>query len=95
MTNNQKIIIAYSIAINCLAYIMMCYDKVQSKLKGTRISERSLFLLACILGSIGIYVGMKAPLYHKASKKHFRFGIPFLIMLNVVLFIFLFRLLQK
>lgn len=84
MTLYQKILIQYIVAINIIAYGVMCFDKYQSKKKGQRISENTLFLLAFILGAIGIYLGMKAPLYHKAAKSKFKLGIPLLIILNFV-----------
>jgi uncharacterized membrane protein YsdA (DUF1294 family) len=62
----------------------MWFDKYQSKKKNNRISENKLFLLAFLLGAIGIYSGMKYPIYHKAAKSSFKFGIPILIILNGV-----------
>jgi len=80
----QNIFYAYVIAINCFAYALMWYDKNQSKKKGNRISENKLFFIAFICGAIGIYLGTKAPIYHKAAKAKFKWGIPLLIILNVV-----------
>ena len=76
--------IIYIILINLIAYIIMCFDKYQSKKKGSRIPEHSLFFIALLLGALGIYLGMKAPIYHKAAKSTFKIGIPLLIILNVV-----------
>ena len=84
MSTYQKIFIGYVIIINSIAYLMMLFDKYQSKKKGQRISENNLFLLAFLLGAIGIYLGMKAPIYHKAAKSKFKIGIPVLIVLNSV-----------
>ena len=84
MTVNQKILIGYVVMINVIAYIMMCFDKYQSKKKGQRISENSLLFLAFILGSLGIYMGMKAPMYHKATKAKFKIGVPLLFILNMI-----------
>jgi uncharacterized membrane protein YsdA (DUF1294 family) len=80
----HDIIILYLIAINVIAYVLMWYDKFQSKHKGSRISENTLFIIAVIFGALGIYLGMKAPIYHKAAKAKFKWGIPFLIALNIV-----------
>ncbi len=80
----QNIFYAYVIAINCLAYSLMWYDKHQAKKKGKRIPENKFLLMAFIFGAIGIYLGMKAPIYHKAAKAKFKWGIPFLIALNIV-----------
>jgi uncharacterized membrane protein YsdA (DUF1294 family) len=67
----------------------MWYDKYQAKQKKNRISENTLFLFAFLFGAIGIYLGMKAPIYHKASKPKFKFGIPFLILINGLILYFL------
>lgn len=80
----QKIYVIYVIAINVIAYTLMWYDKYQSKNKGSRISENTLFFIAFICGALGIYLGMKAPIYHKAAKAIFKWGIPLLIVLNVI-----------
>lgn len=80
----ESIIIIYVIAINIIAYVLMWFDKYQSKNKGQRISENTLFFIALIFGAFGIYLGMKAPIYHKAAKGKFRWGIPLLIVLNVI-----------
>ena len=84
MYNLQSIFITYIIIVNAFAYVMMWWDKYQSKRKGPRISENTLFLMAFVFGSVGIYLGMKAPIYHKAAKPKFKWGIPFLFILNVV-----------
>lgn len=86
---HQNIIIGCIIIINLIAYVIMWFDKYQSKKKGNRISENKLFLLAFLLGAPGIYLGMKYPIYHKAAKSSFKIGIPILIIVNVVCFYFL------
>ena len=80
----KNALIIYIILINLIAYIIMCFDKYQSKKKGNRISENKLFFIAFILGALGIYFGMKTPIHHKAAKTTFKIGIPLLIILNVV-----------
>ncbi len=70
----------------------MCFDKYQSKKKGQRISENSLFLVALILGAMGIYLGMKTPIYHKAAKSKFKIGIPLLVILNGIALYFIFKI---
>ena len=62
----------------------MWFDKYQSKKKRNRVPENRLFFIAFLLGAVGIYLGMKAPIYHKAAKTKFKIGIPLLIILNVV-----------
>lgn len=83
--------IIYIILINLIAYIIMCFDKYQSKKKGSRIPEHSLFFIALLLGALGIYLGMKAPIYHKAAKTPFKIGIPLLIVLNAICVYLIYR----
>ncbi len=62
----------------------MCVDKYQSKKNGNRISENTLFIVALVIGAVGIYSGMKYPIYHKASKAKFTIGIPLMIAGNFI-----------
>lgn len=86
--NFNHISLAYLIIISIIGYAIMWFDKIQSKNKGNRIPENTLFLIALIGGALGIYLGMKAQIYHKASKAKFRIGIPLLIIFNVVVWYF-------
>ena len=88
MTRYQTLLTAYVLVINLAAYIVMCYDKLQAKKNGRRVPESRLFTLALALGAGGIYLGMKAPLYHKAAKAKFRFWVPVCLLLNLVLVLF-------
>ena len=40
-------------------------------------------MLAFFMGALGIYAGMKMPLYHKAAKPLFKIGIPLVFISNV------------
>lgn len=84
-----KLFLIYVVVINVLAYSMMCYDKRQAINKHQRIPESKLFLVAFLLGAPGIYLGMKAPVYHKSAKWQFKIGIPVLILSNVFLIYFM------
>lgn len=77
------------VALNALAYALMCIDKYRARRGGKRIPENALFVVAFAFGAAGIYAGMKMPLYHKASKPGFRIGIPLLIAFNALLICFL------
>jgi uncharacterized membrane protein YsdA (DUF1294 family) len=91
MLSHQRLFIYYVIIINVIAYVVMWYDKYQAIKKRQRISENKLLLLALLLGSIGIFAGMKAPIYHKAAKPLFKIGVPLFIVLNVAVAFFVFR----
>lgn len=83
MLSFQTIIMYYVIIINVIAYATMWYDKAQAKKKRHRVSEKQLFALALFMGALGIYAGMKMPLYHKAAKPLFKIGIPLVLISNV------------
>ncbi len=87
----EKAFFVYVIAINCFAYALMCYDKHQAKKKGKRIPENKLFIVAFAFGALGVYLGMKAPIYHKAAKAKFKWGIPFIIILNIISVYFIYK----
>ena len=74
----------YGIAINSIAYVLMCCDKYYAKTGRQRIAEKTLFFMAFILGAPGIYLGMQAPLHHKSAKPGFKYGIPLLLLVNLV-----------
>ena len=61
----------------------MKYDKVKAINNQYRVSEKALFLLALILGGIGIYIGMYL-FRHKTKHVKFTVGIPLIIILNIL-----------
>lgn len=69
---------------------MMYTDKKRAKEKKWRISENILLFIAIILGSIGILMGMKI-FRHKTKHFKFTFGIPTIMITQILLAIFLFN----
>ena len=49
-----------------------------------RVPERTLFLLAILGGSVGALLGMRV-FHHKTLHRAFRFGIPAILALQVLL----------
>ncbi len=86
-----RILIIYLITINIIAYLCMVIDKYLSKTKSGRIPENTLFLIAFLLGAPGIFLGMLAPIHHKSAKAKFKWGIPFLLVLNGALVLLMFK----
>ncbi|WP_212567934.1 DUF1294 domain-containing protein [Bacillus alkalicellulosilyticus] len=72
----------YIIGMNVVALAIMGYDKQCAKLRKSRVSERTLFSLAMIGGSIGILLGMRV-FRHKTKKPSFQFGIPAILLLQI------------
>ncbi len=61
----------------------MWYDKKRSIKGRWRIPEKRLFFFAVIGGAVGIYLGMKS-FRHKTLNSTFKYGIPFLIVFNLL-----------
>jgi uncharacterized membrane protein YsdA (DUF1294 family) len=74
--------------LNLLSYAFMWLDKVKSVYGWWRISEKTLWSLALIGGVFGIWLGMQAPLYHKAGKQNFRIAIPVIAVVWIGILIY-------
>ncbi|AOV09133.1 hypothetical protein BI350_06670 [Sporosarcina ureilytica] len=70
------------------AFSAMGYDKRQSKKKEKRIPEKNLWLLACIGGGIGAYLGMQI-FRHKTRHTSFRVGFLMLALAYGALILYL------
>ncbi|WP_145949622.1 DUF1294 domain-containing protein [Paenibacillus sp. Y412MC10] len=79
----MMITIAYIAAINLIGFLMMGYDKKQAIRGARRIPEKNLFFISFIGGALGSFLGMRK-FRHKTKHQSFVIGIPFLIVVNVV-----------
>lgn len=86
----MKLLIIYLIFINGAAFSMMGIDKYKAKHNKWRISERSLFMSAILLGSAGAILGMKY-FRHKTKHTSFVFGMPILLIIQIMIACFLLR----
>ena len=83
------ILALWLLAINLVTFFVFGLDKLKAKRKvhhesTRRVPEKTLFLLAAIGGSIGALLGMKV-WHHKTLHKTFRFGIPAILALQVLI----------
>ncbi len=86
-----KIIIAYAIW-NVAVMLIYGIDKLLAKRGARRISEKTLFTLAALLGAVGAWAGMRI-FRHKTRHNSFVFGIPLLALVNLVaIFFIIYRL---
>lgn len=76
-------LVIYFFIINLFAIFLMKYDKVKAINNQYRVSEKTLFLIALILGGVGIYIGMYL-FRHKTKHVKFTVGIPLIIILNIL-----------
>jgi len=79
-----KVLAVYLLVINLIAFLMMGLDKWRAKRDRWRIPEKALFLSALLGGSLGSILGMQV-FRHKTQHWYFRFGMPLILILQLVL----------
>ena len=80
----------YLIGINLAGFIIMGVDKKRAIRGAWRISEASLFLTAILGGSRGCILGMQH-FRHKTKHWYFKYGMPAILVVQILLFILLFK----
>ncbi|MGL6220482.1 MAG: DUF1294 domain-containing protein [Lacrimispora sphenoides] len=85
----SQAVILYVAVINLLAFLTMGADKHQAKKGGWRISEKNLFLLAAMGGSVGGIAAMYL-FRHKTLHKRFTVGFPLILALQCAVLVYLF-----
>ena len=80
----NKILLLYFFIINLVGFLIMLVDKKRSIKHEWRISEKTLFIIAIIGGSIGSYLGIYT-FRHKTKHLKFTLGIPTIILIQIYL----------
>ena len=75
-------------ALNLLTFIVYGIDKWKAVKGKWRIPEATLLILAAIGGSIGALLGMQI-WHHKTRHLKFKYGVPFILLAQIVLFYFI------
>ena len=83
-----KNIINYLLVINALGFLAMGFDKWKAKRGRWRIPENSLFMFTILGGGIGTIAGIYT-FRHKTKKLKFTVGMPAILILEILLFIYL------
>lgn len=83
-------IAAYLIFLNLVGFLIMGEDKRRVKMHRWRISERMLFLVSILGGSIGTWAGMYV-FRHKTRHWYFVIGMPLILILQIAGAIWLYR----
>ena len=83
----MKILLFYLCVINIVGFLAMAVDKQRAIKKLRRVRESSLIWMAVLGGSIGVLAGMKI-CHHKTLHKKFSVGVPIILILQLLLFIF-------
>lgn len=90
MTDNLLwLFIGYLVSMNVMGLAVMGIDKSRSRRHAWRISEKALFWVSILGGSIGIWAGMYL-FRHKTKHWYFVIGMPTILVLHIVVGIFLF-----
>ncbi len=89
--NVNIIMIIVLVVINLIAFILYGVDKHRAKNHQWRISEKTLIGIAVIGGSIGAILGMYI-FHHKTKHWYFRYGLPAILIVQVVLVFVLYRM---
>jgi uncharacterized membrane protein YsdA (DUF1294 family) len=80
----METVVYFLVGINTVAFIVYGVDKWRAAHNRWRIPETTLLGLAIIGGSIGALLGMKV-WHHKTMHKKFRFGLPMILMAQMLL----------
>ncbi len=82
-----KYITIYLISINIISFWVMGIDKFKAKKGMWRIPENTLFLFAFLGGGMGTIAGMYT-FRHKTKKLKFSIGMPAIVILEILFFIY-------
>lgn len=77
----------YLAVVNVIGFAIMGIDKQKAKRSRFRISEKVLFFVALLGGSIGAKIGMEL-FRHKTHHKKFVYGIPAIILLQLAALVY-------
>ncbi|MDF2672442.1 MAG: hypothetical protein K0R09_707 [Clostridiales bacterium] len=85
-----RLFVFYFVIINVISFITMYADKKRAEAHKWRVPEARLFILAAVLGSIGVLAGMKV-FRHKTKHMKFVIGIPFILIVQIIIVYFIIR----
>ncbi len=88
-----KILLIYLAVLTAATFAVCGWDKHAAQRQLRRVPEKTLFLLAGLGGSLGLYAGMLT-FRHKTKHWSFRLGVPAIILAQAVLILLLYRLLS-
>ena len=75
---------AYLVIINALGFVIMRIDKQKARRGAWRIPEKTLFLPAVLGGAVGCILGMRT-FRHKTKHWYFKFGMPAILVVQILL----------
>jgi uncharacterized membrane protein YsdA (DUF1294 family) len=78
--------IIYFAVISFITAVVTAIDKYKAKKGSFRISEKALFILALLGGSLSEYLTMRL-IRHKTLHKRFMIGLPLIMLLQLTVII--------
>ena len=90
MTLSLNWAVAWLIAASIVAFLITLWDKNRARRREWRVQESSLWLIALLGGSLGMFITMLV-IGHKTRHKPFVIGLPLLVLLQVGLIYLLLR----
>ena len=81
----MKSVVIYFVILNLLGFAAMGIDKAKAKANAWRIPEKTLFAIAILGGSLGVWGGMNQ-FHHKTKHWYFKYGIPAIFFIEVLVF---------
>ena len=82
--NWMAVLLVYLAAVNLVTFALYGIDKAKARRGAWRISEKMLFLLPLLGGSIGALLGMRV-FHHKTKHWYFVWGIPAILLVQLAL----------
>ena len=83
--------IIYALIINVFGFFIIGLDKEKAKRNRWRIKEGTIFTIAFLGGAIGILLSMKI-FHHKTKKPTFKYGMPIVLILNTILYAYIYTM---
>ena len=82
-----QIAVIYLIVINILGFLVMGLDKHKAKMAERIIPENTLFTFTVLGGGVGTIAGMYV-FHHKTKKMKFKVGMPLILILEILIFVY-------
>lgn len=84
----SRYLLWYLVAVNLVTLTVYGIDKARARRDKWRVSEKTLFLLPLLGGSVGALAGMRL-FRHKTKHWYFVWGIPAILLMQLALAVWL------
>ncbi len=90
MNDIIKWIIIYLVAVNLITFALFVIDKYKARRRKWRIREATLLIFSVLGGCVGGLLSMQL-FRHKTQTPAFKFGMPLILIVHIVLCFIAFR----